>query len=95
VLYDDKDKVVSQHTYGGAGVRGDIAPTYSHPRWVSDTPRPRFTPGDRTPGTHWTGDWVGPRAGLDTPARRKILYLCRGSNLDRPVVQPIGRHYTD
>jgi hypothetical protein len=32
---------------------------------------------------------VGPRAGLDTEARGKILYPCRGSNPDRPVVQPI------
>jgi hypothetical protein len=23
-------------------------------------------PGERTPGTHWIGGWVGPRAGLDT-----------------------------
>jgi hypothetical protein len=35
---------------------------------VSVTPRPRFTPGERTPGTHYTGGWVGPRAGLDTEA---------------------------
>jgi hypothetical protein len=35
-------------------------------RWlVSVTPRPRFTPRERTPGTHCTGGWVGPRAGLD------------------------------
>jgi hypothetical protein len=38
---------------------------------------------------------VGPRAGLDTEARGKLLCLCRGSNLDRPVVQPVVRHYTD
>jgi hypothetical protein len=25
----------------------------------------RFTPGERAPGTHWIGAWVGPRAGLD------------------------------
>jgi hypothetical protein len=25
----------------------------------------RFTPGERAPGTHWIGGWVGPRAGLD------------------------------
>jgi hypothetical protein len=36
---------------------------------------------------------VGPRAGLDTEARGKILCPCRGSNPDRPVVQPV-RHYT-
>ena len=31
---------------------------------VSSTPRPHFTPG-RIPGTHFTGGWVGLRAGLD------------------------------
>jgi hypothetical protein len=40
---------------------------------VSVTPRPRFIPGERTPSTHCTGGWVGPRAGLDTEARGKIL----------------------
>jgi hypothetical protein len=25
----------------------------------------------------------------------KSFCLCRGSNLDRPVVQPVARHYTD
>jgi predicted DNA-binding transcriptional regulator len=37
---------------------------------------------------------VGPRAGLDTEARGKILSLLRGSNLDRPVVQPVAIDYT-
>jgi hypothetical protein len=27
---------------------------------------------DRTPGTHWTGGWVGLRAVLDTEARRTM-----------------------
>ena len=31
---------------------------------VSPTPRPHVYPRER-PGTHFTGDWVGPRAGLD------------------------------
>jgi hypothetical protein len=61
---------------------------------VSVTPRPRFTPGERITGTHRTGGWVGPRAGLDTEDRGKILCPCRGSNPDRPIVQSVVRHYT-
>jgi hypothetical protein len=38
---------------------------------------------------------VGIRAGLDTKVREKILCVCRGTNLDRPVVQSVARHYTD
>jgi hypothetical protein len=52
-------------------------------------------PGERTPGTHCIGGWVGPIAGLDTEARGKILCLCQGSNPDRPVFQSVVRHYTD
>jgi hypothetical protein len=37
---------------------------------------------------------VGPRAGLDTEARGKIICPCRESILDRPVVQLVARHYT-
>jgi hypothetical protein len=51
-------------------------------------------PQEKTPDTHWTGDWVGPRACLDTESRGKILCLCRGSNLDCLVVQSVARHYT-
>jgi hypothetical protein len=64
-------------------------------RWwwgVSVTPWPRFSPGERIPGTYCTGGWVGPRAGLDTEATGKILCLWWGSNLDRPVVQPVARY---
>jgi hypothetical protein len=38
-------------------------------------------PRERTPGTHCTGGWVGPSAGLDTEARGKIL-------LPLPVIEP-------
>jgi hypothetical protein len=34
----------------------------------------------RIPGTHWTGGWVDPRAGLHTEAAGKILCQCLGSN---------------
>jgi hypothetical protein len=47
--------------------------------WSASRPGRAFTPGERTPGTHCTGGWVGPR---------------RGSNPDRPVVQFLVRHYT-
>lgn len=32
-----------------------------------------FLPREGAPGTHWTGVWMGPRAGLDTVAKRKTL----------------------
>jgi hypothetical protein len=35
--------------------------------------RPRFTPGEKTSDTHWTGGWVGVRSGLDTEATENIL----------------------
>jgi hypothetical protein len=49
-------------------------------------------PGERAPGTHCTGGWVGPRAGLDTEAKGNVLCPFRESNLDRPVVQFVARH---
>jgi hypothetical protein len=36
--------------------------------------------------------WAPP---LDTEVTGKILRPCRESNLDRPVVQSVARHYTD
>jgi hypothetical protein len=62
--------------------------------WSASRPGRAFTPGERTHGTHCTGGWVGPRAGLDAKATGKILCLRRGSNPGRPVVQPVVRHYT-
>jgi hypothetical protein len=48
-------------------------------------------PRGKDPGTHCTGGWVGPRAGLDTEARGNFA-----SAVDRtPVVQSVFRHYTD
>jgi hypothetical protein len=48
-------------------------------------PAALYPRGIDPPGTHWTGGWVDPRAGLDSEARRKILCLCRGSNPGRSV----------
>jgi hypothetical protein len=52
-------------------------------------------PLGKDPGTHYTVRWVGPRAGLDTEVGAIVSCLCRGSNLNLPVVQSVARHYTD
>jgi hypothetical protein len=43
-------------------------------------------------GTLWIEESVDMRAGLDTEARAKIVYLCRELN---SFVQSVARHYTD
>jgi hypothetical protein len=45
-------------------------------------------PEKEPPGTHWIGDWVGPRAGLDVVSKRKIPSPPMGVELrssDRPA----------
>jgi hypothetical protein len=43
-----------------------------------------FTPGERAPGTHFIGGWVGPRAGLDAVAKSKFPQCsCRELNPGR------------
>jgi hypothetical protein len=39
------------------------------------------TPSETALGTHWMGDWVGPRAGLDTVVKRKIPNQARNLSL--------------
>jgi hypothetical protein len=51
---------------------------------VSVTPRPRFVPGERTPGTHCTGGWVGLRAGLDREVRGNVLLPLPGIEPQSP-----------
>jgi hypothetical protein len=34
----------------------------------------RFTPGERSLGTHWIGGLVGNRVGMDTVENRKIIF---------------------
>jgi hypothetical protein len=65
-------KAIPQHTYGGQGER-----MYSSYSFTTSTlhglSRERHAPSalypwERTPITHWTGVWMGPRAGLSTEA---------------------------
>jgi len=48
----------------------------------------RFTPMERTLGTHWIGGWVGPRAVLEAVVKRKIPSPRRESKPRIPIVQP-------
>jgi hypothetical protein len=41
--------------------------------WSASRPGRSLAPGKGLPGTHCTGGWLGPRAGLDTKTRGKIL----------------------
>jgi hypothetical protein len=83
-------------TYWGSG---GIAPciltsAIAGGEWSASRPG-RFTPTERTPGTHWIGGWVGPRAVLDTVVKRKIPSPHQELNPRTPIVQPIASHYTD
>jgi hypothetical protein len=57
--------------------------------WLASRPG-RFTPREKTPGTHWIGGWVGPRAVLDAVVKRKIPSPRRESNPRIPIVQPVA-----
>jgi hypothetical protein len=52
--------------YGGVDVYIHISLTsvLVGTEWSASRPG-RFTPGERAPGTHWIGGWVGPTVGLD------------------------------
>jgi hypothetical protein len=62
---------------------------------VSLTPRPRFSPGEKTQVSivHEAG-WA-PEPVWTQRLEEKSFRLCQESNLDRPVFQPVARHYTD
>jgi hypothetical protein len=63
-------------TYGGVEVQIHIFLTLALDGGELSTPRSGcFTPGERAPVTHWIGDWVGPRAGLDEVEKRKFMTL--------------------
>jgi hypothetical protein len=53
-------------------------------KWSASRPG-HFTPGERAPGTLWTGSWVDSRAGLDEVEKRKFLPL---PGLE---IRPLGR----
>jgi hypothetical protein len=69
-----KAKAVPLHAMKALRERGSIALTHSAidgSKWSASRPSRALAPGKETSGTHCTGRWVGPRAGLDTEAKGK------------------------
>jgi hypothetical protein len=58
-------------TYGGVDIKIHLflASALAGGEWSASRP------GRFTPGTHWIGSWVGPRAGLADVEKRKFLTL--------------------
>jgi hypothetical protein len=82
----------SMKMYGGMEVK--FREFLTSPIVCSASRFARFSSGERTPGVHWLGGWVGPRAVLDA-VKRKIPSPRRESNTRTPTVQPVALRYTD
>jgi hypothetical protein len=54
-------------------------------RWVVSFTPPAFYPRGRSPGTHWIGGWVDPRAGMSDIEKWKFL------TLPGLLLRPLGR----
>jgi hypothetical protein len=96
----DKKKSTPATYHGGAwGERKCSSYSFTTPaldegEWSASRPGLALPPGK--------GPWYPLYSRLDGPqirfghrCQRKFFCPCRGSNLDRPVVQPVARHYTD
>jgi hypothetical protein len=80
--------------------KGGIAPTHSWPRhWMRRSgqrhPPVALYAQEKEPRYHWTGLGWAPEPVCIQGLEEKSSCLCRGSNLRRPVVQSVARHYND
>jgi hypothetical protein len=64
-----------------------LTPAPDAGEWSASRPG-RSAPRDRGPGTHWTGGWVGPIAGLDAMVKRKISAFAGTRTPDHPARSP-------
>jgi hypothetical protein len=65
--------------WGSGGIAPCILDLGTRWRWVISFTFGPLYPRERYPCTHWIGDWVGPRAGLDEVMKRTIPSPCRDS----------------
>jgi hypothetical protein len=88
-------KHYAMKAYGGVDIYNHIFLTsvLVGGEWSASHPG-RFTPGERAPDAHWTGCWVGPRAGLDDVERENFLPW-RDLNAEPPVVHSVASRYTN
>jgi hypothetical protein len=79
------------NTLGG---RGGIDCTHSRPRQYMEVSGQLLPPGKGPPVPIVQEAGWAPEPVWTQRLEEKSFCLCRGSNLDRLVVQPVARHYT-
>jgi hypothetical protein len=92
---------VPPHAMEVLGGTGDIAPNHSRLRhwwggeWSASRPGRGLPPRTGPPPLVIQVAGWSPEQVWTKRLEEKFFRLCRGSNLYRPVVQPVARHYTD
>jgi hypothetical protein len=86
-------KHYAMKTYcGSGGIAPRILNLDTRWRWVVNfTPRALYPQGKDPGTTNWIRGWVGPRAVLDTVAKRKIPSPRQEWNPRTPIVQTVGK----
>jgi hypothetical protein len=93
-------KAVPLHATKALGGRGGIYPTHFRPRhymgWVVSLTSGHALPPEKGPPV-LIGQEAGwaPEPVWTQRLEENFFRLCRGSSLDRPIVQPVARLYTD
>jgi hypothetical protein len=63
--------------------------------WSESRPGRTLAPGKGHPVSIVQESGWAPETVWTQRLEEKLFRLCRGSNFNRPVVQPVARHYTD
>jgi hypothetical protein len=82
---------------GGGGRQFDtysfLTSALERGEWSASRPGRALPRGERAPGTHCTGGWVGPRAGLDAETGRRKSFGPAGDQT--PAVQSVVGQYSE